>query len=178
MQEEMINKFEETRTTIEQVNTLFRDPDKTTFVCVAIPEFLSLYETERLVQELTKYEIDTHNIVVNQVLFAEPDICRKMIARKRMQDKYLNQIHELYEDFNVTVMPLRDFEVRGGESLKSFAQYLINPYTPPKETQGLPSCTAVVKYIAEHHSMNLDELHEELDNAGLHVPKSLDSQPN
>lgn len=67
-------------------NYFFGLQDLTTFVCVCIPEFLSLYETERLVQELSKFEIDTHNIIINQVLFDEEGIFPVFIRRCKLDN--------------------------------------------------------------------------------------------
>lgn len=63
--EKLFSEMETQKKTVEKVNAQMKDPSKTTFVAVCIPEFLSLYETERLVIELASYQIDIHNIVVN-----------------------------------------------------------------------------------------------------------------
>ncbi|KAJ0051322.1 hypothetical protein Pint_00323 [Pistacia integerrima] len=127
----ILGKLESMKTVIERVNKQFKDPDLTTFVCVCIPEFLSLYETERLVQELTKFEIDTHNIIINQVLFDEEDVESKLLkARMRMQQKYLDQFYMLYDDFHITKLPLLPQEVTGVEALQSFSSQFVTPYQP------------------------------------------------
>lgn len=86
-----------------------------------------MYETERLIQELFKYEIDIRNIVINQVLFDEGNHCKMCISRRAMQKKYLDQIRELFEDFHITILPLQEQEVRGVNSLVNFSNMLINP---------------------------------------------------
>lgn len=91
-----------------------------------------MYETERLIQELAKFKIDVHNIVINQVLFPE-DECKMCKARSKMQNKYLSQIMELYDDFNVTVMPLQEDEVRGKEKLQEFGKLLLKAKPAPKQ---------------------------------------------
>lgn len=128
--DELFRKIDETRLQVEAVQKRLRDAKETTFVCVCIPEFLALYETERLVQELTRYEIDTHNVVVNQVLFVEEDAtCVRCRARKRMQQQYLDQIGLLYDElFNVVKTPLLNEEVRGARKLLAFGSFLTEPY--------------------------------------------------
>lgn len=131
-QEEIFGKLAETRETIEEVNRQFKDPELTTFVCVCISEFLSLYETERMVQDLGGFEIDTHNVVVNQLLLLNPPSdCPQCGARRAVQRKYLDQIEELYEDFHVVKLPLVTHEVRGPEKLREFSEMLVKPYKAP-----------------------------------------------
>eukprot|EP00484_Ammonia_sp_Unknown_P001242 CAMPEP_0197024274 /NCGR_PEP_ID=MMETSP1384-20130603/4858_1 /TAXON_ID=29189 /ORGANISM="Ammonia sp." /LENGTH=411 /DNA_ID=CAMNT_0042452631 /DNA_START=40 /DNA_END=1275 /DNA_ORIENTATION=- len=127
----MSEKLEEMKASIDEIKKTFENDDLTTFICVCIPEFLSLYETERLVQKLAKFGIDTHNIVINQVLFPEKNSsheCSRCRARVKMQSKYIEQFHDLYPDFHLTKIPLMSQEVRHIKKLNKFAYLLLNPY--------------------------------------------------
>ena len=118
----------------EEINKQFRDPDRTTFVAVCIPEFLSMYETQRLSIELAKQDIDIRNIVINQVLFPDPaSNCKKCVARRKMQEKYMSQIQEMFDDFHITINPQLDEEVRGVELLRAFGKLLFEGYKPEWE---------------------------------------------
>jgi arsenite-transporting ATPase len=89
-----------------------------------------------MIQELNNYQIDTHSIVVNQLLFpSQGSKCDYCNARRKMQKKYLEQIEELYEDFNVVKIPMLTEEVRGAEKLKAFSEMLVHPYQPPQEAE-------------------------------------------
>uniref|UniRef100_A0AC35TJ81 ATPase ASNA1 homolog n=1 Tax=Rhabditophanes sp. KR3021 TaxID=114890 RepID=A0AC35TJ81_9BILA len=132
--DEIFDKLSELLMTVKKIKNEFCNPEKTTFVCVAIAEFLSLYETERLIQALMAQNIDTHNIIVNQLLFPEVDEdgkikCGKCNARYKIQQKYLAQITDLYEDFHIIKLPLLETEIRGPKALLQFGERLINQNT-------------------------------------------------
>lgn len=127
---EMAGKLSSTQKIIEEVNSQFKNPELTTFVPVMIPEFLSLYETERLIQELNKNEMDVINIIVNQILFSKGDNCMLCTTRSKMQNKYITQVDTLYSDYHVVKLPLLTNEVRGVEALKEFSKFLVTPFDP------------------------------------------------
>lgn len=152
-QDDMFAKLEGMRQVITEVNSQFKDETKTTFVCVCIAEFLSLYETERLIQELTQYGIDTHAIVCNQLLYPPANSnCEHCRVRKAMQDKYVNEMMDLYaEDFNVVKVPLLTEEVRGPEKLTALSVCTKNTTDTPRTTWSTrtsrPSRYTIASYL-------------------------------
>ncbi|KAJ5066472.1 atpase asna1 [Anaeramoeba ignava] len=82
--QEKLNKMSKAMHT---VSSRFKDKEKTTFVHVCIPEFLSIYETERMVQELFRFGIHSQNIVVNQLIF--PEKSAKLLEILKIDDDEL-----------------------------------------------------------------------------------------
>jgi len=111
--------------TVRRMKAEFEDPELSTFICVCIAEFLSLYETERLIQELANIGIDSRNIVVNRLVpRTNADNCQTCKAQTSLQKKYLDQIEDLYCDFHITKVPLFDTEVRGKGRLYDYCDKL------------------------------------------------------
>lgn len=117
-------RMEEMRKQSEKFKAILTNPDECQFVAVCIPEYLSVYETERLCQELAKSDIDIRNIVVNQIVIPESD-CFKCKSRYKMQSKYLKQIHDLYSDFHIVLSALQNEEVKGVKGLVDYGNRLL-----------------------------------------------------
>lgn len=58
--------------------------------------------------------------------------CTLCKARAGIQGKYLDQIDELYDDFHVIKLPLRESEVRGAAAILEFSKLLRQELVIPK----------------------------------------------
>ena len=98
-------------------------PLRTTFKMVVIPEEMSIYESERAIEALNKFDITTDGIIVNQVM---PDICDCDFchSRYKLQQKRLALIDQKFKDQEITEVPLFKDEVKGQEKLLKLADIL------------------------------------------------------
>jgi arsenite-transporting ATPase len=100
------------------------NPMECTFVCVLIPEFSPLCETERLIQFLDDQHIESHILVVNQIMGRPTEECRICQQRYQVHQKYLAVIHDLYTEFKTAEIPLQPAEVKGLEAVRGFGRKL------------------------------------------------------
>ena len=87
---------------------LLSNGEMTRFVPVMIPEPMSIYETERLIDSLEKNEVPVREIIVNHV--AESEGCSFCLSRKKDQEAPLREIKDRfssYERISIPVFPTR-----------------------------------------------------------------------
>ncbi|MDR2873647.1 MAG: arsenical pump-driving ATPase GET3 [Methanobrevibacter sp.] len=116
-------ELEETKKKIEEARAVMSNPEQTTFKMVLIPEEMSIYESERAMESLKKYNINTDSVIINQLM---PDIdnCDFCQSRFKIQQKHVNLINQKFSDKNIFKIPLFKEEVKGIKKLKELGEVL------------------------------------------------------
>jgi arsenite-transporting ATPase len=106
--------------TIKHTLSLLRDASKTEFVGVAMPDRMSLEETDKLYGQLRRLHVPVHRMLVNNVIPAQPaGGCGFCTAKRREQDEILRAYRDRFEDLNIFVAPQQPRPVWGPDSLRS-----------------------------------------------------------
>ncbi|WP_255190762.1 ArsA family ATPase [Natronobeatus ordinarius] len=127
-----LENLEELRERIERLRAALRDPERTDFRIVMVPEEMSVLESKRLRAQLQEFEIPVGTVVVNRVMepladvtddvegeFLQPDLDSCAFCQRRwdVQQTALAEAHELFRGTDVRRVPLLADEVRGEEML-------------------------------------------------------------
>ena len=133
--------LDELRERIERLRTVLRDPTKTDFRVVMIPEEMSVTETERLVDRLDGYGIPVQTLVVNRVMedlaadtaetvgdrwVVSPNLenCEFCARRWQVQQDAIRRATDMFRGREVKRVPLLAEEVRGEAALRVVAACL------------------------------------------------------
>ena len=121
--------LESQKNDVSKVKKLFTDSETTEFVPVTIPEPMSIYEIERLVQLLENTRIPVNSVIANRIIM-EDNKCPFCLTRKKEQEKYVKEIEEKFACYNLFKMPLFSKEIRGIEDLTMYGEILFGEDVP------------------------------------------------
>lgn len=108
--------------TVKRIENMLRDNTKCEFIPICIPESMAITETSRLLSDLSKSEIFTRQIIVNNVMISEGcDFCKRRMAG---QLPYLQEISETFSDLNKVEVPMFAEEIKGLEALNQLRMCL------------------------------------------------------
>jgi arsenite-transporting ATPase len=107
----------------EKVVNFIRDPEKTEFVVVTIPEALGVKQTERILKDFDEYQLKVNHLIVNYVI-QEAD-CEFHRVRREMQQGYIGILKNQYSDrIQLIEVGLSAREIKGVERIKKVANIL------------------------------------------------------
>ena len=115
--------LDELKARMERVADALRDPDRTEFRVVLIPETMAVLETERLLAELDAYDVPAGRAVVNKVIEDPEPACDLCQSRHESQQKRIAEARERF-DLPVTLVPQLHGEVHGLEAVETVAERL------------------------------------------------------
>ncbi|WP_313692737.1 ArsA family ATPase [Halorarum halobium] len=133
--------LDELKDRIERLRSVLRDPTRTDFRVVMVPEEMSVLESERLVERLDEFEIPVGTLVVNRVMEDPSDVagdaieaewvvtpnldtCEFCQRRWDVQQNALAGATDLFRGRDVKRVPLLADEVRGEDALRVVAACL------------------------------------------------------
>ncbi|WP_408958055.1 ArsA family ATPase [Natrinema sp. 74] len=137
--ENELEDLEVLRERIERLRAALRDPARTDFRIVMVPEEMSVFESKRLRQQLDEFEIPVGTVVVNRVMeplsnvtddvegeFLQPNLedCAFCQRRWDVQQSALAEAQDLFRGTDVRRVPLFADEVRGEGMLEVVAACL------------------------------------------------------
>jgi len=107
----------------EKVVNFIRDPQKSDFIIVTIPEALGVKQTERIIKDFDEYELRVNHLIVNYVI-QEAD-CDFHKIRKEMQQNYIQILKNQYSHrIGLIELPLTPLEVKGVERINKISEIL------------------------------------------------------
>ncbi|HCX03179.1 MAG TPA: arsenic-transporting ATPase, partial [Clostridiales bacterium] len=117
----VLSKLNERKRKMEQAREILTDGELVSFVFVLNPEKLPIEETKKAVNTLEKYNIHVNNLIINRIL---PDNVEGKFweNRKKLEEKYLNEIVESFSNKNLIKIPLIDEDVKI-DNLKFVSKY-------------------------------------------------------
>jgi arsenite-transporting ATPase len=98
-----------------------KNPDLTTFLLVAYPEFTPIHESYRAMKDLERVGINMQGLLLNHIL--KIDDCQAGFALERwsLQQHYLHKAKELYYPMPLFAIPLQSSEILGIESVRQLS---------------------------------------------------------
>ncbi|HEU5193752.1 MAG TPA: TRC40/GET3/ArsA family transport-energizing ATPase, partial [Methylomirabilota bacterium] len=119
----------------QRLTALLRDPARTRFTWLLLPEALSLAETRDGVAALAAAGIAVAGLVVNRVTPPPPRPCAHCAARRAADARVLDEARRAFPALPVRVLPALDVEPRGLAGLRKLGA-LISAECPRASTAG------------------------------------------